>query len=169
MRAGLLLLMVAVGSVAMSGGAAGASPRPQIRADLEGKSIPIAKISSYFCHDFDFPRIHCFDNPTRLEASIGGDGRSTTAALAFGPNDFVTIYSGPTYSGGYVHLSQNYDTLFVIGWNDQVSSYKGRNSASGTFWSDWYGSGRGTNFCCNTNVPYLPSGVDNTFTSVYRH
>lgn len=89
-------------------------------------------------------------------------------AAAVGPSDYVTVYSDPSYGGSYMHVSQNYDTLFWIGWNDHISSYKARNSALGTFWSDWNAAGRRTDFCCNQVVATLPSTVDNTFTSVYR-
>lgn len=171
MRRGRLGLTLAVVSTVVFSGAVQASPsQPRIRADVEGRPIKPSEISTYFCHDFDFPRIHCFPTGARLEAAINTTSAGTLAVLAaFGPNDYVTVYSGPTFSGTYAHLSQNYDTLYWIGWNDQISSYKGRNSASGTFWSDWYATGRATNFCCNTQVTSLSSDVDNTFTSVYRH
>ena len=170
-RATLGLILVVVSSVVFSGVVHASPSGPNIRADVEGRSIKSSEISSYFCHDFDFPRIHCFQTADRLEAvttTTMSTGTSAVAA-AFGPNDYVTVYSGPTFSGTYAHLSQNYDNLFWVGWNDQISSYKGRNGASGTFWSDWFASGRATNFCCNTQVTSLPGGVDNTFTSVYRH
>lgn len=67
-----------------------------------------------------------------------------------------------------MHVSQNYDTLFWIGWNDRISSFKARNCARGTFWADWNGQGRATDFCCNQKASALTAAVDNTFTSVYR-
>lgn len=153
----------------ISGVAQAAPSRPYIRADVQGRQIEPSEIGKYFCHDFDFPRIRCFESAAELDGALVMTSTATlSVAAAFGPNDYVTVYSGPTFSGNYAHLSQNYDTLFVIGWNDQISSYKGRNGASGTFWSDWYGNGRATSFCCNTQVTSLPAGVDNTFTSVYR-
>ena len=164
-RAGAMILAMSL-ILASSGTASAAPAAPNVRADLEGKPIKVAEISSYFCHDYSFPDVHCFSTSAGLEAAVGSSTQSISTA--FGPNDYVTIYSEPTYGGSYMHLSQNYDTLFWIGWNDRVSSFKGRNSASGTFWSDWYGTGRATDFCCNQTVPYLAAGVDNSFTSVYR-
>jgi hypothetical protein len=35
--------------------------------------------------------------------------------------------------------------------------------------TDWFASGTARNFCCNTNVSSLPGGLDNAFSSVYRH
>jgi hypothetical protein len=164
-RVGAVVLAMMLG-VLPSGSVAAADLATTVRADLEGRPISVAEISSHFCHDFAFPLVHCFSTPAKLEAAVAPSNGAVTAA--FGPSDYVTIYSEPSYGGSYMHLSQNYDTLFWIGWNDRVSSFKSRNNASGTFWSDWYGTGLATDFCCNHTVPYLAAGIDNTFTSVYR-
>jgi hypothetical protein len=145
--------------------------QPQLRADLDGRSIEPAQSSSYYCHDFAYPEIHCFSTPERLEAAVGESApvstRSNVVATAFGPSDYVTVYSGPSYSGSFAHLSQKYDALATIGWNDIISSYRGRNSRSGTFYEHWFAGGTARRFCCNQNVSSLPSGTDNTFSSVY--
>src|SRR5712691_4153153 len=120
-----LLTMILI--VLPSGSAAATNGASPVRADLEGRPIKVAEISSYFCHDFSFPLVHCFSTSARLEASLASTDGSVTAA--FGPSDYVTMYSEPSYGGSYIHLSQNYDTLFWIGWNDRVSSFKGRNNA----------------------------------------
>jgi hypothetical protein len=78
------------------------------------------------------------------------------------------VYSNPGYGGSFAHLSQSYDALATIGWNDTISSYKARNSRTGSFYEHWFAGGSKKTFCCNQNVPSLPSGVDNTFSSVYR-
>jgi hypothetical protein len=171
-RAGAAVLVI-LAALVLPGTAAARSGTPPVRADLEGSPLKVAEISSYYCHDYSFPTIHCFRTAAGVEAailtsSVGAATSDGTVVAAFGPNDYVTIYSEPSYGGSYMHLSQNYDTLFWIGWNDRISSFKGRNSASGTFWSDWYGTGHGTPFCCNQTVPWLSASVDNTFTSVYR-
>lgn len=143
--------------------------RPDITAELDGRRIKATEAGNYFCHDFSFPHVQCFSSATALEAAIAApaaDGLAITAA--YGPNDYVTVYSDATYGGSYMHISQNYDTLFWIGWSDRISSYKVRNNQRGTFWEDWYGGGRRTDFCCNSTVPWLVPEVDNTFTSVYR-
>lgn len=155
-----------LGTVLLSGTVSAAEESPRIRADLEGRPIKASEISSYYCHDFAFPEVHCFSTASELEAaSNSGEG---LAAAAVGPNDYVTIYAETNYEGSYMHVSQNYDTLFWIGWNDRISSVKARNSARGTFWSDWNGEGIGTVFCCNQTIAALATTVDNTFTSVYR-
>ena len=68
-----------------------------------------------------------------------------------------------------MYVSQNYDILALVGWNDRIRSYRGVNSGQGTFWTDWYQTGIGINFCCNTWVPGLASDLDKAFSSVYRH
>jgi hypothetical protein len=145
---------------------------PHLRADLDGRPINPSEASSYYCHDFAFPEIHCFSTPEGLEATLSGStsqlSRTTVVVAAVGPSDYVTVYSGQSYSGSFAHLSQSYDALAAIGWNDTISSYKGRNSRSGVFYQHWFAGGASTRFCCNQNVPLLPGGTDNTFSSVYR-
>jgi hypothetical protein len=145
--------------------------QPELRADLDGRPIDPAQASSYFCHDFEFPQIHCFSTPFELEAAVSQPVSSSSQGVviaAFGPADYVTVYSGSSYGGSFAHLSQNYDALATIGWNDMISSYRARNSRTGSFYEHWFAGGAKKNFCCNQNVPSLASGVDNTFSSVYR-
>lgn len=166
MRIRTVAAVLAMLSSLLLAGTVNARTDSPVRADLEGRPIKAAEISSYYCNDFDFPEIHCYTSAAELEAA--GASAAPSMLAAFGPGDYVTIYSEPTYGGSYMHLSQNYDTLFWIGWNDRISSIKARNSAHGTFWSDWNGTGRAFDFCCNQTVPYFSATVDNTFTSVYR-
>ena len=142
---------------------------PRLSAYLDGRPIRSTDAGSWFCHDFEYPVIHCFSSASGLEAAIDEPAEASAIAAAFGPGDYVTIYSEPSYGGSYAHLSANYDTLFWIGWNDRISSYKVRNSQSGSFWEHFQGTGRRTPFCCNQLVPWLAADVDNTFTSVYRN
>jgi hypothetical protein len=61
---------------------------------------------------------------------------------------------------------ENYDAVAIIGWNDRVSSFTVRNSASGRFYADWFAGGSPYSFCCNQQVSTLGSWSD-TFSSVY--
>lgn len=142
----------------------------EVRADLDGRPINPARSSSYFCHDFDFPQIHCFSTAGELEAAVAtlASSSSQMSVAAFGPADYVTVYSGASYAGSFAHLSQDYSALATIGWNDTISSYRARNNRTGTFYEHWFAGGAKKNFCCNQNVPSLAAGVDNTFSSVYR-
>lgn len=166
-----LSLAIFAGVLIGSPTAASAPTAAEMRADLEGRPLRLAEVGKWFCHDFDFPQIHCFTSATRLEAAIlaqpAGDGEMSVAS-AYGPGDYVTIYSEPSYGGSYAHLSANYDQLWLIGWNDRISSFKVRNNARGRFYSNWYGGGTVYSFCCNSTVPWMSSTYDNTFSSVYR-
>lgn len=167
-----LSLAIIAGLVFGSPAAAASSSVADMRADLDGRPIKLVDVGNWFCHDFDFPQIHCFTSATRLEAAVSvmrsSAGDRTTLAAAYGPNDYVTIYSEPSYGGSYAHLSTNYDQLWVIGWNDRISSFKVRNNAQGRFYSNWFAGGTVYSFCCNSTVPWMTSTYDNTFSSVYR-
>lgn len=139
-----------------------------IRAELGGRPVKPELIPSYYCHDFDYPVIHCYHSSAELEAAKAQRGSTDGFSASFTAADYVTIYDGTIWTGPYMDVSQNYDALFSIGWNDRISSYKARNSASGKFWTDWFAQGTGRTFCCNTQVSSLPAGLDNAFSSIYR-
>jgi len=80
----------------------------------------------------------------------------------------VTIYSEPAFGGSYAHISQSYDGLWVIGWNDRINSFKGRSSARGRFHVDWYAGGSRLDFCCNQTAASLSSAFNDAISSVYR-
>jgi hypothetical protein len=145
-----------------------------VRADLDGRPIGIRDIASYHCHDFDFPVIHCFRTDGELQSSTSAalatrQAQSMSAMDALTANDYVTIYQYSGFQGPSMDLSQDYTGLFAIGWNDAVSSYRARNGYSGTFYSEWFGGGAATDFCCYASVSALSASKDNTFSSVYRH
>lgn len=143
-------------------------------ADLDGVAISAPEIPDHFCHDRDFPKIHCFAQGKALvEALLADDAAHLDSgpggAAAASSGDYVVIYSGLSYSGTYMFVSQNYDTLFVVNWNDRIRSYRSLNGASGTFWTDWYRTGYDLNFCCGASATWLSSRFDQQITSVYRN
>lgn len=165
----LVVAMLALSSGTPVSGASRANRSVAIVADVDGRPIKPAEISRYYCHDFDFPRIHCFAAGDRLrDAERARIATRSTLQTSVAANVFLTIFDGPNYSGAFMDVSQNYDALWTIGWNDRISSYKGRNLAKGDLWTDWFASGNGRLFCCNTNVASLAAGFDNAFSSVYR-
>jgi hypothetical protein len=167
--AGMVAVLTLWSSGAVLGSSQPAALSSKIVADVDGRSINPASIPSFYCHDFDYPRIHCSRSAAGLKVSEAKIARSSKSVSPyFGVNDYVTIFDGPNYSGSFMDVSQNYDVLFSIGWNDRISSYKARNSDSGIFWTDWFASGSGVTFCCNTNVSSLPASLDNAFSSMYR-
>jgi hypothetical protein len=145
--------------------AAAASPDTVV-ADLEGTSITVESVPDHFCYDHDFPRIHCFKTSASLKASL--DAATSSAPSAVAATDYVVVFSSPSYAGSYMYISQDYDALAVVGWNDRVRSYRALNGARGIFWTDWFQSGTGQSFCCNQTVPVLSATFDRQFSSVYR-
>ena len=132
----------------------------EVVAYLDGKPISAEEIGRYYCDDFDYPVIQCSKSPLLPSA------RGTLVALLSGA-DYVTIYAGTYYSGAYMNVSQSYSSLLTIGWNDRVSSFKGRNSETGRFTTDWFYGGSSWPFCCNSNVSTLGTW-NNTFSAVER-
>lgn len=143
---------------------------PEVVATLDGRSISASRISDYACHDLEFPLIRCFREATARDTAVSrGLMRLDTAvaAAATAAVVYVTIWDGSNFTGASMSISQDYDALAVIGWNDRVSSFKGRNSESGKFTRDWFGGGTVWNFCCNQQTGSLGS-YSNTFSAVYR-
>lgn len=135
-------------------------PEPEITAYVDGRPIPVSDIPRYYCDDFAYPVISC----TRLPHVA--QNRALTAALV-AEVEYVTVYDWSGYGGTYMHMSQDYAMLASVGWNDRVSSFRGRNSETGRFNGDWFHTGTTWLFCCNVQVFSLGS-YDNTFSSVKR-
>jgi hypothetical protein len=129
-----------------------------LRAYLDGRPLKLTEVARWYCDDFSYPVIECYSEPTDLE------GR-TAATMSVSSVDYVTIYDYASYTGPYMHVSQDYTILASIGWNDRVSSFKARNSQDGRFYTDWFYNGTAYYFCCNQQLASL--GVfDNTFSSM---
>lgn len=164
-------LVALVSTLAPSTSSAASSVESALIADLEGVPIAATSVSSYFCHDFDHPLIHCFRTADRLEGDVaartGGApfalGQTTITAVAY-----VRIYDLSSYAGAYATLSADYTHLSSIGWANRISSYKGLNSESGAFYTNTTYSGSLDQFCCNQAVPTLSSTFDNQIDSVRR-
>jgi hypothetical protein len=162
LRAGLGLSALLIASLAGPAGAsaqvAPQAPSGALRADLNGVPIELVQVGAYFCHDFAYPRIHCFRRASDLEAAAG------PIAATSGVN-WVAGFDYTSFQGPYMYFSQNYSVLATIGWNDRISSYIAVNNQSGRFWTDWFFSGTAYGFCCNQQIPSLGS-FDNSFSAV---
>jgi hypothetical protein len=140
--------------------AAEPEPDASLVAYVDGREIPPSDVGKYFCDDFSYPVIRCSTH--RLVIDL----RATMVSLLTGV-DYVTIYDLAGYSGSFMNVSNDYGALATIGWNDRISSFKGRNSETGRFWTDWFNGGISSSFCCNTTVSSL--GIfDNAFSSMQR-
>jgi hypothetical protein len=137
-----------------------ADPDPQLTATLDGTPIPLEDVAKYDCDDFSYPEIRCYS--TRVLA----DSRALLVTVLTSI-DYVTVYNLTSFAGAYMHMSQDYTTLATIGWSDRISSFKGRNSETGIFYTDWFYTGTWYAFCCNTQVSNL-GAFSNTFSSMHR-
>jgi len=159
----VLLLLTMTVPVSADPGADG----PAIEADLNGDAIDVSEIPAFYCHDRDFPRIHCFATAKARERALA-DAATSSALQVTAASDYVQIFAGTGATGASTYLSQNYDTLALLGWNDRIRSYRGLNGGSGIFWTDWFASGSDLAFCCNVVDLTLPATFDRSITSVYR-
>jgi hypothetical protein len=138
---------------------------PQVSATLDGQAIPLSQVSAYSCHDLEFPTIRCFRQSRDRNLALANEaGQLQIAAAAV---VYVTVYDQAAYLGSSLSISQNYDSLAVVGWNDRVSSFRARNAETGRFATDWFGGGSSWAFCCNQATANLGT-YNNTFSSVYR-
>jgi len=134
---------------------------PQLTADLDGSTIALAQVGNWYCHDFAWPRIHCFSTGARLDSAVAS--LTSTSSITY-----MTVYDYTAYQGPYMYFSQDYTVLATIGWNDRVSSFIVHNSQSGAFWTDWFYTGTRYDWCCNQGLASLGS-YDNVFSSIYRN
>ena len=164
--AAVLLIAAAAGPAVAAPAAAPDVSADKVVVDLEGKAITVSEIPTFYCHDRDFPKIHCYRSGAKADLAVREFGPVSAAAAS--ATDYVIVYSSPSYAGSYFYVSQNYDVLAIIGWNDRIRSYRAQNSGQGVFWTDWLGNGTGQAFCCNQTVPVLSATLDRQFSSVYR-
>lgn len=154
---------------AHGGSAATDAPRPippaeaDLTADLDGKPIKLEDVGKWYCHDFNYPAIHCFSKASDLE-----NQPTVRAAAATAGVEYATVYEFTFYQGAYMHMTEDYSMLSLLGWNDRISSFVVKNSQSGAFWTDWLYTGVRYNFCCNSQLSSLGSFND-TFSSVFRN
>ncbi len=165
----LVALVVATGLAAGPASAADPAGGP-IRADLDGRPIAVSEIPDWFCHDLDFPQIHCYRTAAQLEHVLGlritaaPAGEAGTLAVI----PYVVVYRDASLQGGYTGIAQPYDDLGSIGWNDTISSFKAVNGLSGHFATDARNGGRlYPGFCCNVQVTYVGDSWNDQFSSVY--
>lgn len=145
-------------------------PNDRPVADLEGQPIVVSEISDWFCHDLDYPQIHCFRTAASLDRalSVQRNAAALGVAGALAALPYVVVYRDSSLQGAYFAISQSYDNLSSIGWNDAVSSFRAVNGLYGHFATDALNAGRlYPTFCCNLQVPYVGDSWNDQFSSVY--
>lgn len=147
--------------------------QPTLTADLEGRAIALTDVSTFYCHDFAWPVIHCFSTPAALERAVAQvaterdpDAASTVEAVS--ALSYIRVFDWTWYAGAYIYLSQDYNDLSVIGWNDRISSYTGSNNQTSALFVNTYHQGLGFIVCCNNKASTLSSTFDNKISSTER-
>lgn len=173
MRRAAAVVLAIAGLISAAAPAAASAAPTIIVADLEGRPIAVTQIPDFYCHDRDYPRIRCFRSAEALERARAAVVPQATDGLAApltasATGDYVIVYALPGHAGSYTVLSQNYDALAFIGWNDRIQSVTGLNGASGEFYTDWYAGGYRLTFCCNAYVSSLSPTFNNAISSAYR-
>lgn len=170
-RRAFISLLIALSAMPMLAAPASAES-PVLIAELEGQPIPATSAGDYYCHDFDYPVIHCFRTADALERSVegltavvGADSATIAGTTAV---SYVKIYDYASYAGNYAYISQDYSQLGDIGWNDRISSYIALNSETGAFYTNAGFGGTIDYFCCNQGVASLSSTFNNQISSVRR-
>ena len=140
-----------------------------LTASLDGRSLEPGRVGEYHCHDLDYPAIRCFKSGAALDAAIAerlGIGADAEPLAASGVS-YVRIYVDASFGGNSMLISNPYNKLGDIGWNDRVSSFKTLTSAGGDFWQHTFGAGWAYAFCCYSNVTYVGNAYNDQFSSVY--
>jgi hypothetical protein len=91
------------------------APAPRatsLSADLNGTAIDVARVGLYYCHDFAYPRIHCFSTAGRLEAAV-------QPVLSASSINYVAVFDYTSYQGPYMYISQNYSVLYRLERSNQ--------------------------------------------------
>jgi hypothetical protein len=150
-----------------------ADPSGMLRADLEGRPITLRSVAQFYCHDFDWPEIHCFTTSIQLEAAvvdrIGATGPTSTASVQSATAvSYIRVFDLSWYAGGYIYLSADYANLGVIGWNDRISSYNGTNSEDSALYVNTSYAGSTLLVCCNNKAATLSPTFDNQISSTKR-
>ncbi len=164
MLALLAAAVLAVFAVATGTATTRATSTPAPVADLAGVLIPIGEVAAHYCHDLDYPRIHCFAQPEELESAVSATQTSRTLQVAAGAQ-YMKLFDLAGYTGTYIILSLDYNDLSTIGWNDRASSYIGVNNLAFGLWTAWYMTGSGIVGCCNQRASSLSSTFDNQISS----
>jgi hypothetical protein len=173
--------IVLLASIALIVPAATAASDPAIRADLDGRPIPAVQVGDWYCHDLEYPLIHCFRTAGELDAAVAslgyqllGPGTSPNESAATGSPagaltvNYVHVYVDANYLGNSAYFSVNYSNLGLIGWNDKISSFVGLDSATGQFFENSGYSGFIFGWCCNSQVSYVGNSSNDKFSSVRR-
>ena len=143
---------------------------PITRATLDGQLVALSVAAQHHCHDLIPGQLTCFSSEVVRDAAAAGlmPLTGTASDAEVGPDSsggYVIAWVDATYAGASVILTQDYDDLRTIGWNDRISSYKVYTNLTGAFHTDIHFSGGYQLYCCFAQVSYVGDHFNDTFSS----
>ena len=145
-----------------------------VTATLDGRPIDPATASQYYCLTRDYPVVHCFATQARVDRDLGIQEPAVAGSGAASKSGVTPNWSGLAYTIAYWDINYNGSTLTVygavpylgvIGWNDNISSFKSVNCGMPRYYVDSEYRGVYWQNSCNTWSPNLYSYND-TFSAV---
>lgn len=100
-----------------------------LRATLDGASLPLSKVASYDCHDLRYPVITCFRD-------VEDRDRDMQRPDVVDSLPYVNVFRDEDYGGQSYIISESEPNLASIGWNDVITSFKSLNSGRPRFYQD---------------------------------
>lgn len=138
-----------------------------VTATYEGRSIDPKLASHYFCHTRDYPLVRCFASQQEVDDDIGlvepvtpggssplltgGDHSIEGVSPEFpGGTPYTIAYWDINYGGSALTVYGAIWNLDLIGWNDNISSFKSVNCGIPRYYVDAGYSGVYWQNSCNT-------------------
>ena len=136
-----------------------------LSATLDGHPIPLSDVGRYACHDRNYPLIRCFRTGGELEADekVAPTGTLAPQQLL---SPFVRWYQNANYAGAFFDAYDPYPDLSVIGWANQISSFKPLNGGHPVWWQG--ANYTGVMWDWGTSPEATLGGADNHITSVQK-
>jgi hypothetical protein len=135
-----------------------------VTATYEGQPIDPKLASHYFCHTRDYPVVRCFDSQQEVDDDIGlvepvAPGGSSPLSPDFpdfpGGTPYTIAYWDINYGGSALTVYGAVWNLDLIGWNDNISSFKSVNCGIPRYYVDASYSGAYWQNSCNNWSPNL--------------
>lgn len=143
-----------------------------VQAVLGDRPIALTDVTRYHCHDAAHPMIHCFRSARQanvaFHAAVRAGRSAASVSLEALAITYIRVFVHSNYQGGSIYLSEDYDNLGTIGWNDVISSYKAMNSQSGSMYEHALRGGRVEHFCCNADVYYIGNWMNDRASAIEK-
>lgn len=159
-----MLLAVVTSAISPSPRVLGAQSG-EVRATADGRPIPLAEVSSLYCHDLAYPVIRCFHDEPALRADE--KQAKATALGGLSVTVWVTWYRDAGYGGPAFDAAFSWPDLAAINWSRQISSFRAHSGANPRwFFLPNYGGGVSASWGANAQVSFVGGTYNDRFESV---